>query len=57
MLMKAGSGNDATYFLASELLKPDEVNVARGENIVNALEEASNAKGLYNENFVLSNIE
>jgi hypothetical protein len=57
MLMKAGSGNDATYFLASELSKPDEVNVARGENIVNALEEASNAKGLYNENFVLSNIE
>jgi hypothetical protein len=57
MLMKAGSGNDATYFLASELLKPDEVNIARGENIVNALEEASNAKGLYNENFVLSNIE
>jgi hypothetical protein len=57
MLMKAGSGNDATYFLASELLKPDEVNVARGENIVNALEEASNAKGLYNKNFVLSNIE
>jgi hypothetical protein len=57
ILLKAGSGENAVYFLGSELLQTEKPVTATGKSIITALKAASNAVNLYKDTFVLTDIE